>query len=199
MAGMGERRAKSKHDLAMVNTLALLRQLYPGSLTCVPRIAHQVRPLRRAWFQRWWRDPRIRPELERTSQSRFRAASDLSPLDFIVHASLITRESLTTDKTPSFFKEVKDDTDFTAKVVQPILRDRPLLICINDGVQVSRAVHTQALQKFLESYFSVPSPVERVLLVGESPEAPSPLPSAEANRAVPLGSTTGLESIELVS
>ncbi len=93
---------------------------------------HQIRALRRAYFEEAWHHPVIGPRLETTSQSRFRSAQDLEPVGFLLHWK--TDQGVTHHgRLASRVVSVDDRTPLVSLFAQ--LHERPYhLYCLNDAM-----------------------------------------------------------------
>ena len=105
---------------------------------------HQIRALRKSYFEEAWNHSWIRPYLEQTSASRFRHAADIEPVGFLLHWKTdqrmtvpfrISSKTFTSDHSLSHLYET----------FRQIQNGKYSLYCINDSMPMP---HSQSLETY---------------------------------------------------
>ncbi|AZZ51226.1 Stealth-like protein [Rathayibacter sp. PhB93] len=159
--GMGDSNASRSgfENAARVNR-RLLRERF-GAMT-TRHLEHAATPLRKSVMAEL--ETEFEPEFTATAASRFRSASDVSVTNSLYHYyALMTGRAVVQEN--ASVKYVDTTMHQGLKDMKKLLKNRGVdFFCLNDGSfpEISAEVRTRAVIDFLEEYYPIPAPWERV-------------------------------------
>lgn len=149
----------SKNAMAWVNNNNLLDKVFPQHRNTLRKChIHQGVPLLKSKFKQCWEHPIIRPQLEKTSLSKFRMEGDLYFIGFLVHFTLYQQKAVLSDLS-NFYVQLTDPSTYSS-IFEALVLQKPKLFCINDGVTGRRKLHNTLMTLFLTMLFPDPAPTE---------------------------------------
>ncbi|WP_022883122.1 stealth family protein [Gryllotalpicola ginsengisoli] len=185
--GLGENNPKrSGHDNAARVNRKLLRERFGRTIT--RHLEHCAAPLRISVMRELQAE--FPEDFARTAAARFRSATDISVTNSLYHYyALITGRAV--EQRQAKVTYVETTLRRALHQMEQLLRRRDQdMFCLNDGSHPELSVEerTQAVTDFLERYFPIPAPWERLENAGETDasaalSAPAPAPRREAAAA----------------
>jgi hypothetical protein len=110
-------------------------------------LIHQIRPMRKSFYEEAWKHPLISTYLQRTSASRFRQPSDIEPVGFLLHWK--TQEGQTQiGRVRSHTYFITDRTNFR-QMFESLSQGKFDLYCLNDGMTSPYSVRLKEYQSGL--------------------------------------------------
>jgi len=110
-------------------------------------LIHQIKPCRKSYYLEAWQHPVIGPLLEQTSAARFRSATDIETVGFLLHWK--TDQGLTISGRISSHTFAVDDTSSLRDTFADILNGQYSLYCINDNMKWSSSNRVRLYQELL--------------------------------------------------
>lgn len=151
---------RSGHDNAARTNREVLRRRF-GAVT-TRHLEHCAAPLTRGVMAEMERE--FPEEFRRTAASRFRSSTDISVTNSLYHYyALMTGRAV--QQTAAKVQYIETTLRESLPAMQRLLRKRNQdMFCLNDGSfpEISVEERTAAVREFLESYFPIPAPWEKV-------------------------------------
>ncbi|MCH1881490.1 stealth family protein [Agrococcus sp. ARC_14] len=171
--GLGETDpARSGHDNAARYNRRLLRERF-GAVT-TRHLEHCAAPLRRSVIAEL--ETAFPEDFRRTAAARFRSATDISVTNSLYHYyALMTGRAV--QQTTAKVQYVETTLRKSLPAMERLLRKRDQdMFCLNDGSQpeLTTEERNRAVTDFLEAYFPIPAPWERVPTGQARPRRPRP-------------------------
>ncbi|MHA6695218.1 stealth family protein [Homoserinimonas sp. A520] len=162
--GLGENNvARSGFENAARVNRALLHQKFGRVIT--RHLEHAATPLRKSVLQEL--ENEFPEDFARTSASAFRQATDVSVTNSLYHYyALLTGRAIV--QTNAKVKYVDTTALSGIRLMSSLLKKRSFdFFCLNDGSfpELSAAERAVAVQSFLEQYFPIPAPWEKLVVV----------------------------------
>lgn len=105
---------------------------------------HQIRPMRKSFYEEAWKHPLISSHLHRTSAARFRQPSDIEPVGFLLHWK--AQEGQTqTGRVRSHTYFINDRTNFR-QLFESLAHGQFDLYCLNDGMTAPYSIRLKEYQ-----------------------------------------------------
>jgi hypothetical protein len=177
--GLGENEpARSGHENAARVNRRLLRERFGRTIT--RHLEHCAAPLRVSVVREL--EAEFPEDFARTAASRFRSATDISVTNSLYHYyALITGRAV--EQRQAQVTYVETTLRRSLHQLEQLLRRRDQdMFCLNDGSHPELSVEerTRAVTDFLERYFPIPAPWEKVGPAAVTPAEPVPGPEAAA-------------------
>lgn len=151
---------RSGHDNAARTNREVLRRRF-GAIT-TRHLEHCAAPLTRGVMAEMERE--FPEDFRRTAASRFRSSTDISVTNSLYHYyALMTGRAV--QQTAAKVQYIETTLRESLPAMQRLLRKRNQdMFCLNDGSfpEISVEERTAAVREFLESYFPIPAPWEKV-------------------------------------
>jgi hypothetical protein len=165
--GLGETDpARSGHDNAARYNRRLLRERF-GAVT-TRHLEHCAAPLRRSVMAEL--EAAFPEDFRRTAAARFRSATDISVTNSLYHYyALMTGHAV--QQTHARVQYIETTLRKALPAMERLLRKRDQdMFCLNDGSkpELSPEERNHAVTEFLQAYFPIPAPWERVPSVEEA-------------------------------
>jgi hypothetical protein len=141
----------SMHSHAWVNNNQLLNHMF-GVRKSRLYPTHQAVAMLKSSFEHAWSDQRVKPYLEQTSSSRFRAVDNLYFIGFLIYWN-IHHGHAAKGENNGFYINYSDKLNFSFALLR-IEHTKPRLFCINDNLVRKRILGNMYLRRFFESYFN---------------------------------------------
>ncbi|WP_413320848.1 stealth family protein [Agrococcus sp. 1P02AA] len=152
--------ARSGHDNAARFNRSLLRERF-GAVT-TRHLEHCAAPLRRSVLREL--EATFPDDFRRTAAARFRSATDISVTNSLYHYyALMTGRAV--QQTVAKVQYIETTLRKALPAMDRLLRKRDQdMFCLNDGSrpEITAEERNRAVTEFLEAYFPIPAPWERV-------------------------------------
>ena len=158
MISSGRPETMTMHNWAWYNNGKLLNSVFGPRKGNRAYPAHQAVPMLKSSFETCWQSPAVVKLLENTSRCRFRHASNIYFIGFLVYWNIYTKRCARGKLTQKYMN--LRSSDALRSCLMEIKRMRPSLICLNDSFSHSTIDHKVRMKAMLQSLYPLPAPCE---------------------------------------